>query len=237
MKQKVTAVFDIGKTNKKFFLFDKDFKEVHKEYIMFDEIVDEDGHATENLSALQKWLKDVFQSEIGVRENRLLAQRPNNLRQTLDSDNEFPRFPVLFDHRIKTAQTPAKIRPHLQVAFIGRFCGEDQASLCSASDEIRQNETNFNSADIMFLIDGTKSMKKYFSLVSTAVKNFTKSYIDDPDYRFGVAMYGDFKDKYKTKTGDTIDFKVVNKLQINFGDIFSRLDKTKLFIKDVMKDK
>ena len=181
--------------------------------------------------------KDVFQSEIGVRENKILAQRPNNLKQTLDSNIEFPRFPVLFDQRIKTAKTPAKIRPNLQVAFIGRFCGEDQASLCSARDEIMQNETNINSADIMFLIDGTKSMKKYFSLVSTAVENFTKNYIDDPDYRFGVAMYGDFKDKYKTKTGDTIDFKVVNKLQINFGDLFSRLDKTKLFIKDVMKDK
>ncbi|WP_158837379.1 FGGY-family carbohydrate kinase [Polaribacter sp. L3A8] len=60
MKQKVTAVFDIGKTNKKFFLFDKDFKEVHKEYISFDEILDEDGHPTENLPALQKWLKEVF---------------------------------------------------------------------------------------------------------------------------------------------------------------------------------
>lgn len=60
MKQKVTAVFDIGKTNKKFFLFDTNFKEVHKEYISFDEIVDEDGHPTENLPELQKWLKEVF---------------------------------------------------------------------------------------------------------------------------------------------------------------------------------
>jgi L-fuculokinase len=60
MKKKVTAVFDIGKTNKKFFLFDNDFKEVHKEYMIFDEIVDEDGHPTENLPALKKWLKDVF---------------------------------------------------------------------------------------------------------------------------------------------------------------------------------
>ncbi|WP_136482881.1 FGGY-family carbohydrate kinase [Cognatitamlana onchidii] len=60
MKQKVTAVFDIGKTNKKFFLFDKDFKEVHKEYTSFDEIEDEDGHPTENLPALKKWLKEVF---------------------------------------------------------------------------------------------------------------------------------------------------------------------------------
>ena len=60
MRQKVTAVFDIGKTNKKFFLFDNDFKEVHKEYVTFDEVTDEDGHPTEDLMALQKWLKDVF---------------------------------------------------------------------------------------------------------------------------------------------------------------------------------
>lgn len=57
----VIAVFDIGKTNKKFFLFDKDYKEVYKEYISFDEIEDEDGYPTENLKALQDWLKDVFE--------------------------------------------------------------------------------------------------------------------------------------------------------------------------------
>lgn len=60
MKTKVTAIFDIGKTNKKFFLFDENFQEVHREYIRFEEIEDEDGHPTENLPALLKWLKDVF---------------------------------------------------------------------------------------------------------------------------------------------------------------------------------
>ncbi|WP_299665926.1 FGGY family carbohydrate kinase [uncultured Polaribacter sp.] len=61
MKQKVTAVFDIGKTNKKFFLFDKNYKEVYREYASFDEIKDEDGFPTENLAALQAWLKELFQ--------------------------------------------------------------------------------------------------------------------------------------------------------------------------------
>ena len=61
MKQKVTAVFDIGKTNKKFFLFNDHFQQVHKEYIHFDEIEDEDGFPTENLHALQTWLKSVFE--------------------------------------------------------------------------------------------------------------------------------------------------------------------------------
>ena len=67
-KQKVTAIFDIGKTNKKFFLFDADFKEVYREYIRFDEIVDEDGHPTENLEALQKWLKELFNRILETKE-------------------------------------------------------------------------------------------------------------------------------------------------------------------------
>ena len=60
MKNKLTAVFDIGKTNKKFFLFDKDFQEVYREYTRFDEIEDEDGYPTEDLQALQKWVIDVL---------------------------------------------------------------------------------------------------------------------------------------------------------------------------------
>ena len=60
MKVKVTAVFDIGKTNKKFFLFDENYQEVYREYTRFDEIADEDGYPTENLEALKKWLKEVF---------------------------------------------------------------------------------------------------------------------------------------------------------------------------------
>ncbi|MFT5883629.1 MAG: L-fuculokinase [Arcticibacterium sp.] len=60
MKIKVTAIFDIGRTNKKFFLFDSNFQEVHREYIRFDEIEDEDGYPTENIEALENWVKEVF---------------------------------------------------------------------------------------------------------------------------------------------------------------------------------
>ncbi len=61
-KKKVTAVFDIGKTNKKFFLFDKNYQVVHKEYFSFKEITDEDGFPTEDLDNLKKWLKTRFKS-------------------------------------------------------------------------------------------------------------------------------------------------------------------------------
>ncbi|MCK0156451.1 FGGY family carbohydrate kinase [Cellulophaga sp. F20128] len=73
MKKEVTAVFDIGKTNKKFFLFDTDFKEVYREYKKFDLIADEDGHPTENLLALQNWLKDVFDSILKAEEYDVTA--------------------------------------------------------------------------------------------------------------------------------------------------------------------
>ncbi len=59
-KQQVTAIFDIGRTNKKFFLFDEDFREVHREYIHFAETRDEDGYPTEDLLAVQTWMQEVF---------------------------------------------------------------------------------------------------------------------------------------------------------------------------------
>lgn len=60
MKHKVTAVFDIGKTNKKFFLLDKNYQEVYREYTSFEEIKDEDGYPAENLEALEKWIKTLL---------------------------------------------------------------------------------------------------------------------------------------------------------------------------------
>lgn len=68
MSKKVTAIFDIGRTNKKFFLFDKDFNEVHREYIRFDEIVDEDGYPCDDLQALEAWTKEVFDRTMCVPE-------------------------------------------------------------------------------------------------------------------------------------------------------------------------
>ena len=59
-KLPVTAVFDIGRTNKKFFLFDHEYREVHREYVRLPETVDEDGYPTEDLPALQAWLREVF---------------------------------------------------------------------------------------------------------------------------------------------------------------------------------
>ena len=64
MKTPVTAIFDIGKTNKKFFLFDENYREISKQYICFDEIKDDDGDPCDDLPAIQKWVKNLLSAAL-----------------------------------------------------------------------------------------------------------------------------------------------------------------------------
>jgi L-fuculokinase len=59
---KVIAIFDIGKTNKKFFLFDKQFREVFKSYERLEEIHDDDGFPSDNLPAIKRWMQEQFRA-------------------------------------------------------------------------------------------------------------------------------------------------------------------------------
>ena len=52
-KQNVIAIFDVGKTNKKLFLFDENYKIVFERSARFFETVDEDGDPCENLDSLR----------------------------------------------------------------------------------------------------------------------------------------------------------------------------------------
>ncbi|MCF0073305.1 carbohydrate kinase [Dyadobacter sp. CY261] len=55
---KVTAVFDIGRTNKKYVLFDEKYNIVHEFSEYLPETVDEDGFPTEDCELLTKWVQD-----------------------------------------------------------------------------------------------------------------------------------------------------------------------------------
>ncbi|MBF8148710.1 carbohydrate kinase [Winogradskyella sp. F6397] len=55
--KKVIAVIDIGKTNKKIFLFDESFKVVSQNAIQFKEIMDEDGFACDDIESIENWIK------------------------------------------------------------------------------------------------------------------------------------------------------------------------------------
>jgi len=58
--KKVTAVFDIGKTNKKFFLFDQSLKVIFKDNVEVREIKDEDGDPCDDLTTIINWMLTTF---------------------------------------------------------------------------------------------------------------------------------------------------------------------------------
>ena len=57
----VIAIFDVGKTNKKLFLFDEKYNIQYEESIQLKEIIDDDGDACEDLKALTDWIKNTFE--------------------------------------------------------------------------------------------------------------------------------------------------------------------------------
>lgn len=60
--KKVIAVFDIGKTNKKLFLFDENFEVIYSNSTRFDEIVDDDNDPCDDIEKIENWIKSQVQS-------------------------------------------------------------------------------------------------------------------------------------------------------------------------------
>jgi sugar (pentulose or hexulose) kinase len=71
--QSVIAVFDVGKTNKKCFLFDEDYRIVFEKSARFEETADEDGFPCENLELLERWVLDSVKEIFSLDEFQIRA--------------------------------------------------------------------------------------------------------------------------------------------------------------------
>lgn len=60
MSTPVIAIFDIGKTNKKVFLFNEEYQICFEKSVQLPEITDEDGFPSEDIQTLTQWVKDSF---------------------------------------------------------------------------------------------------------------------------------------------------------------------------------
>ena len=68
MKKEVVLIFDIGKTNKKILLFDRELKILHEEETIFPEIPDDDGFDGDDIEKLETWMLDACRKflELGI---------------------------------------------------------------------------------------------------------------------------------------------------------------------------
>ena len=69
----VIAIFDVGKTNKKLFLFDRGYKIMYEKSAKFIETLDEDGNACENLESLRLSVFDSLREVFRMKEFSIRA--------------------------------------------------------------------------------------------------------------------------------------------------------------------
>ncbi|HET7003327.1 MAG TPA: FGGY family carbohydrate kinase [Puia sp.] len=69
----VIAIFDIGKTNKKLFLFDESYRIVFEKSTQFTESLDEDGFPCENLGTLQSFVLDSLREIFSLQKYKIVA--------------------------------------------------------------------------------------------------------------------------------------------------------------------
>jgi len=125
MEDRLTAIFDIGKTNKKFFLFNRALKEVYREYTQIPETTDEDGYPTENLEALQQWLRNTFDSILNSRKYDIEAINFSSYGASLvHLDQHGSPLSPLYNYT-------KPYDPELQEMFFGRYGPVKQ--FCSAT--------------------------------------------------------------------------------------------------------
>ncbi len=167
----VTAVFDIGKTNKKFFLFDEDYSVVQKQQNTLDQTKDEDGDPCEDLEMLEDWIEDKLRSAFRDEEF------------SIESIN-FSTYGASFVHLNKKGEpeTPLYnyLKPHPKNLF-EKFCeicgGKEQLSLQTASPPMGMLNSGFqlywlkHKKPIAFSeIDSSLHLPQYLSYLITGNK-------------------------------------------------------------------
>src|SRR5688500_15109014 len=73
MPAPVIAIFDIGKTNKKLFLFNESYEIVFEKSAHFEETVDEDGDPCEDIQSLQSFIQDGLKSVLNSKDFKIRA--------------------------------------------------------------------------------------------------------------------------------------------------------------------
>jgi len=127
MKKPVIAIFDVGKTNKKLFLFDEQYKIVFERSARFLEIEDEDGFPCENLESLRLSVFDSLHEVFRKSEFEIKAINFSTYGASfiyIDEDGR-PLTP-LYNY----------LKPfpeELKKKFYSKYGGEEQFSLQTAS--------------------------------------------------------------------------------------------------------
>lgn len=170
----VIAVFDIGKTNKKLFLFDEDYNIVHETSAHLDETVDEDGDPCEDIVLLTAWIRKTF---------NLVNSLPDFDIKAINFSTYGASFVHLGDNGIPIAPLYNYLKPFpkdLKTKFYDTYGGVERLSRTTASPALG----NLNSGLQLYLIkhrkpDIYKRIRVSLHLPQYVSSLFTSAYCSD----------------------------------------------------------
>jgi sugar (pentulose or hexulose) kinase len=123
----VTLIFDIGKTNKKVFVFDRQFKIIYEESHRISEIIDEDGDVCDDLDALVIWVISTLQKLIAKKDFSISAINFSSFGASFVHINELGQpFLPLYSYL-------KPLSPALKQKFFNDYGGEERISRETAS--------------------------------------------------------------------------------------------------------
>ena len=99
MKEKVIAVFDVGKTNKKILLFDSDLNVLSVTEEKFAQIADDDGFECDDIGKIEKWILDSVRNLIHSDQYDLTAVNFSTYGATLAYiDKDLKRITPVYNY-------------------------------------------------------------------------------------------------------------------------------------------
>ena len=126
----VLLIFDIGKTNKKILLFNREFELVHEEEVIFREVNDGDGYPCDDIHRIERWILDSIETYIASDTYQVRGINFSTYGATLAFlDEEGMRLSPIYNY----------LKPfpdHLLEAFYKSYGGREEFCRCTASPEL-----------------------------------------------------------------------------------------------------
>ena len=123
----VIAIFDIGKTNKKFRLFDREYRLREEHDLTLSEILDADGESCEDIGALSGWILENFREICSKKEYLVCAVNIAAYGATLVYLDETGKVLAPVTSYLKRYPAP------LQEELYSKYGGADRVALETAS--------------------------------------------------------------------------------------------------------
>ena len=162
----MTLIFDIGKTNKKALVFDKDFHVLDEQQTVFDEIGDIDGDPTDDAVKIEAWMKKILRGYKKAEISKINFATYGATIAHLDAKGKLLATPFNYLKKIDPLTLPSSSRlgGTVKSAFLSENGGSSAFCTATASPDL---DCLLNSGFQLYWLK--KERPEFFSKIKTTL--------------------------------------------------------------------